>query len=571
VQSEESIDWTAALMPQLLDLRNENAKLLSICRDQERELQHLRSSPHDSFRPRSSNASSSVPQDMKDGKIVELAKKNRSLNVALEKERAKSGRMATELKRVQEELEEVKKSGGGRDMAGMDARSLPAGANKDGGGGKPTLAFGSKWEEPKEDGADQSPEQKIKELNSKVSSLTTQVGTMRHQNDKLKMELNKTREALKKELGDIPLEKVLEDGSTWTGRAQTISLLQSKIVQLKRELSNISVSSARGEGKGGALDYDGFEDKDVAMRVDDQHRKEIERIERDRKREAQQLQDDLLKEREEKEGMRKKLDAASARVRNLEKDCRDLRDKIQILIAKTDNDDNLIAALQSEMEAMARKTKDERRKARGEESGALEELQEVRRQLKDKENQVDRQQKIIISLRAELQSAMTKTEEATSGAMKAEMSMLAEENFSQKLRIAEVKHEKLSEFADLLKKRLEEAEEKLRLANGSLRQERQRCVEVERKLESKSSASSRRAHSAPGQFPPEKVQQLVDRLNSTTEEMDALQESFQRTLEIKEKELRTCKELLREQQKEIEVNQAEMQRRIMELQEAIFR
>ncbi|EKX40898.1 hypothetical protein GUITHDRAFT_113157 [Guillardia theta CCMP2712] len=180
VQSEESIDWTAALMPQLLDLRNENAKLLSICRDQERELQHLRSSPHDSFRPRSSNASSSVPQDMKDGKIVELAKKNRSLNVALEKERAKSGRMATELKRnrlqvlllcagtewlwnrVQEELEEVKKSGGGRDMAGMDARSLPAGANKDGGGGKPTLAFGSKWEEPKEDGADQSPEQKVR-------------------------------------------------------------------------------------------------------------------------------------------------------------------------------------------------------------------------------------------------------------------------------------------------------------------------------------------------------------------------------------------------------------------------
>ena len=38
------------------------------------------------------------------------------------------------------------------------------------------------------------------------------------------------------------------------------------------------------------------------------------------------------------------------------------------------------------------------------------------------------------------------------------------------------------------------------------------------------------------------MQQLVDRLNSTTEEMEALQESFGRTLGLKEIELRSAKD-----------------------------
>lgn len=39
-------------------------------------------------------------------------------------------------------------------------------------------------------------------------------------------------------------------------------------------------------------------------------------------------------------------DAAVSRVKNVERDCRDLRDKVSTLLTKTDNDDGLIAALQ---------------------------------------------------------------------------------------------------------------------------------------------------------------------------------------------------------------------------------
>jgi len=40
---------------------------------------------------------SEVPLWLQEGKIVELAKKNRALNLALEKERAKSGRLTQAL------------------------------------------------------------------------------------------------------------------------------------------------------------------------------------------------------------------------------------------------------------------------------------------------------------------------------------------------------------------------------------------------------------------------------------------------------------------------------------------
>ena len=58
------------------------------------------------------------------------------------------------------------------------------------------------------------------------------------------------------------------------------------------------------------------------------------------------------------------------------------------------------------------------------------------------------------------------------------------------------------------------------------------------------------------------VQQLVDRLNSTTEEMEALQESFQRTLGSKEQELRTANELMREQHQIFQEAQADLEHKL---------
>lgn len=79
-------------MPQMQEMKQENSILAQKLRQQERELAALRHIGAD--RPMSGTRG-----DAKENKIVELAKKNRSLIVSFEKERAKNGRMAAEIAR----------------------------------------------------------------------------------------------------------------------------------------------------------------------------------------------------------------------------------------------------------------------------------------------------------------------------------------------------------------------------------------------------------------------------------------------------------------------------------------
>lgn len=309
---------------------------------------------------------------------------------------------------------------------------------------------------------------------------------------------------------------------------------------------------------------------DASSRIDDKHRKEIEKIEKDRRREADMLQEELIREKNDKNELKKKADASGSRVRNLEKDCKELREKIQVFLSKSDNDDALVAALQAEMQSMAAKAREERRRDKVSESGAAQEVEDLRAECRDREQQVERQHKIIVSLRAELQAAVMRGGDAGDASMEVEQARAASAQALQRVRVLEVSSSKMQELSELLKSKLAEAEEKLHGAHVALRQEKQRSVELERRAEQKSNGnannSQRRVNSAPGAYPPEKVQQLVDRLNSTTEEIEALQDSFKRTLEIKEEELRMTREMLREQQAAFEDGQRGVQQQLADLQ-----
>jgi uncharacterized protein (DUF1778 family) len=65
------------------------------------------------------------------------------------------------------------------------------------------------------------------------------------------------------------------------------------------------------------------------------------------------------------------------------------------------------------------------------------------------------------------------------------------------------------------------------------------------------------------------VQQLVDRLNATTEEMEALQHSFERTLAVKEHELRAAKDMLGDQQQVFQQAQSDLDHKLAALQQCI--
>jgi len=342
-------------------------------------------------------------------------------------------------------------------------------------------------------------------------------------------------------------------GAGWTGRAQTISLLQSKISELKRELAvsldarlshsdsscanGVQGGAECGGGRGGAV-VPGSPSK--LDKIDAQHRREIDKIERERRQEAHALQEVLDKERGDKAALKRKLDAAASRVSVLEKETRDLRDKMEVLLSKTDNDDELIEALQAEMASMA---KLQAAVMRGKEA----------------------------STRAERAAGMERAEDQVL------LTRLSAAN--HEVRMLQVEKAKLSELTDVLKRKLAEAEEEANAASALVRQERQKSVELQRLLPSESAQAHRTARSGSGaswrstgcanSFPPEKVQQLVDRLNCTTEEMEALQLSFQRTLSLKELEVRGAKEQLREQELLFREAQAELEQKLGHLQSLI--
>ena len=278
------IDWRSAMLPQLKQLQHERDSLQTKLKEQERIILRL----HQQNQDLNQSAEDGPPSDQKELKIVELAKKNRALTLALDKERAKVGRVTADVKRLQQELEAANR--GRETFAGMDARSLPKepkGAKDAKPGG--ALAFGRAIV-PAADSipeTEQTPEDKVKELTSKLTALNGQVNTQRLANERLKQENGKVKEALKRELGDVAVDTALRGldagGSGWTGRAQTISLLQSKVVELKRELAGAleaKLSPAGSPGRTaaaagvpspskGALQVDG------ASRVDAQVRERV--------------------------------------------------------------------------------------------------------------------------------------------------------------------------------------------------------------------------------------------------------------------------------------------------------
>ena len=333
LQSEghsQKIDWVAAMMPemrqQIHDLQRDKEQLEARLQASEQLAARLKRELTEDSRDNSAD-----PTDLKEAKIVELAKRNRTLTLALDKEKAKSGRLTADVRRLQAELDAGKR---GRDqMVGMDARSVPRETQAGTKGGKSSwgaLAFGQRVPDTSAEPDEQTPEDHLRNVTQKLAGLHTVVNTQRMANERLKQENNKVKEALKRELGDVTLDTALRavegNGGGWTGRAQTISLLQSKVVELKRELalSNQKISAAQDstngeDGEGGNSTTKPSLPLDAASRIDAQHRRELDRIEKDKRMELCSLQEEAERARAEKKDVQRKLTAASSRVSVLKK------------------------------------------------------------------------------------------------------------------------------------------------------------------------------------------------------------------------------------------------------------
>ncbi|KAJ2939339.1 hypothetical protein O0L34_g13437 [Tuta absoluta] len=162
----------------------------------------------------------------------------------------------------------------------------------------------------------------IKELNMKLASVNKRLIDSKKKNIELKNEIITATKVLQHELGDkfTSLKELQNHVMGWKGRAEKIVLLQARIKELE-EMLNVSKTTADKRADVG---------------------NHIRELEAKRKQEIEQVMKDYKILKDENENLKKKLDGAKCRVRNLECDSTIIRQKMQTFIDKSNADDQLI-------------------------------------------------------------------------------------------------------------------------------------------------------------------------------------------------------------------------------------
>eukprot|EP00899_Mesostigma_viride_P011534 jgi/Mesvir1/20381/Mv12288-RA.1 len=445
-------NWDA--LGQVRQLEEQNAELASALDEKEKELSTLRQLLD--------TAMSGDPYsgDALNQKILELSKKNRALNLAFEKERTKANKLQAELAALQKAptSDDQKRGGAAGDGAGapavdVDPNSLTAQLQA-------ARKTANDWRE------------KYTQVTARVMDAQSAATTLKQENAKL-------MRALLREVGeDAVLSKILADDGDWRGRAQQISLLKDKIKELQRQLK-----AGGGSGTASGAEESG------SPSFDDRHRSNLERQERDRRKEFEVTKEELQSARLEVATFKGKYEAGAARIRILEHEVRSLKEKLQTLLTKAATDDKLVDALRKELDNLrksksseastpprrpsaGRQPPDSRQPSQQGAAGVVDERMarahfELQQRCTQQEVQLQRQEKIICAL----QAGAAKRPPSGGG--------MGQESF----RALEVETQRLEELVQLLKDRLKEAQSTNEDLVAQLEHERDRTRELQQHLE----------------------------------------------------------------------------------------
>lgn len=322
------------------ELEEQNAQLVELLRAKERELQSLR--PLASAASRDPAAREAASQ-----KVQELAKRNRATALAHERERRRADVATQETAQLKERIAELTKASGGG--GGGGGRQAPA-AEKD------EVAKLQK---------------QCADLRERAKDAESRASSLRVQSDRSKAERDRLHRIALRELGsEAELQRALEasaggggaasagGGGEWRGRAQTISLLKDQLRDLRQQLKasqqhgGVLVGARVGAAPDGRamLGAPG-----TSGRAHDRQRGVIEQKSEERRREHERALGQIDALKAELADCQKQLKGAVARRSALEADARDLRSKLGMVAAKTKRDDELIAALKSELGNARRK------------------------------------------------------------------------------------------------------------------------------------------------------------------------------------------------------------------------
>jgi len=250
-------------------------------------------------------------------KIKDLAKKNRGLNLMLEREKAKVSKLEREL---HEAASKPKKAGKGKPgTMGTAPRGEREAAGGESGGANSTAGPVDEVSRLKAE---------VKEWKEKFSQTNVKVTELRGELNQSNTAAMKMKKALQREVGDgVNLSTVIAGDSTWKGRAEQVALLQQKLKNLKKQFDlHSEIGSTLAPGTPRQLLPGEKPD------LDDRHQEEIHKKASERRHDMETMMAEYEKKEGELTELRTKHQAAVARARTLEEEGRKMRGKMQVVL-----------------------------------------------------------------------------------------------------------------------------------------------------------------------------------------------------------------------------------------------
>uniref|UniRef100_A0A7S1IG45 Uncharacterized protein n=1 Tax=Eutreptiella gymnastica TaxID=73025 RepID=A0A7S1IG45_9EUGL len=404
---------------------------------------------------------SGTVESIKDQKYLEALKKVKMLTVKLEKEKNINNKLTKQMVGMERQLLDL-----------QNLNILPS-------AGGPVSELASVMP-----GSEEDMQRQFKEAKAKVEKANKVIEQMRRQNQDLSLDLKRAKQVLAKELGDENVDKAFDEGSGWRGRAQTITLLQSKVKELQRKRAASTAADGEDVDGDGMSDmrstYTGvsghFSAATGTNRRDHEavHQSNLEKVQSSRAKELEDLKLMLNARDKEIKELKDKANALTARCANQDRNCQDLKLKLHRVIEKTENDDKLIELYKEQLEKLKR-------------SGGVS-PPPARLRTPPAPTSIDTEaEEMIQCLRAELQSTKQKLMDALYNQMSSAAQRPAEDGLEDsavvmRLRFAQVEADKLRDLVQLLKGQLNEEIEKHATTSGHLRAERQKSAGFERTL-----------------------------------------------------------------------------------------
>ncbi|CBH11125.1 hypothetical protein, conserved [Trypanosoma brucei gambiense DAL972] len=290
-----------------------------------------------------------LTSDILEGKYLNQLRRARQLNVQLETERTRARQLTVQL----EALREEKRKAGDRnsEQSGKEGRRRRQSSER---------ATNNESDEG---------QQNVTALRERLDRAFVQLSDAKVQLEEQKKESQRLRKIIQQEVGNPPqdIEALLKGSSDssrgWRGRAQQIVLLKSKVKELERALGATGGSSPAAIDGGGtpcvtktstlSLTTDAVTTTTVGVRDrDDVAREHVVELQSRRLLQQRELQDELARQKAELDSMKLRLTASQSRHANLEADNRQLREHLQAVLQKTQNDNDLIDAYREEMEEL---------------------------------------------------------------------------------------------------------------------------------------------------------------------------------------------------------------------------